>query len=89
MEIYDKLVDKQLDLDKILSLPKEDKKIVVDLYNQMYDAINGQGGSFGEFTLPGDIKIDILRFDLIYNTLTEYGYLVTRREKRLNDVLEK
>lgn len=67
-EIYDKLIDKQLDLDKIMSLPTEDKKIIMDLYNQMH--------------------IDIYRFNIIYNTLTEHGYLVTRREKRLNDLID-
>lgn len=88
-EIHDKLIDKQLDLDKIMNLPPEDKKIIMDLYNQMHNSINGEIGTFGGVTLPGDIKIDTHRFNIIYNTLTEHGYLVTRREKRLNDVLEK
>jgi hypothetical protein len=88
-KIYDNLLDKQLNLTKIMALPKEDKKIIIDLYNQMHDAINGEMGTFGGFALPGDVKVDVLRFNLIYNTLTEYGYLVTRREKRLDDVLEK
>lgn len=89
MEIYNKLIDKQLDLDKIMSLPIEDKKIIMNLYDQMHNSINGEIGTFGGVTLPGDIKIDTYRFNIIYNTLTEHGYLITRREKRLNDVLEK
>ena len=77
MEIYNKLIDKQLDLDKIMNLPVEDKKIIMNLYDQMHNSMKSFGG------------IDTYRFNIIYNTLTEHGYLITRREKRLNDVLEK
>lgn len=86
-KIYDKLLDKHLNLQKIMSLSTEDKKIVMELYKQMHDAINGESGSFGGIALPGNIKVDLIRFNLIYETLTEYGYLVTRREENLDKIL--
>ena len=82
-KIYENLSDKHLNLDKIMNLSKDDKKIIMDLYNQLHDAINGESG----ITLPGNVKVDLMRFNLIYNTLTEYGYLVTRREENLDKIL--
>jgi hypothetical protein len=86
-KIYENLSDKHLNLDKIMNLSKDDKKIVIDLYNQLHDAINGESGTFGGIPLPSNLKVDLIRFNLIYNTLTEYGYLVTRREENLDKIL--
>jgi hypothetical protein len=86
-KIVEKLSDKHLNLNKIMSLPTEDKKIIMDLYIQMLDAINGESGVFGGVALPGSLKVDMIRFNIIYNTLTEYGYLVTRREANLDKIL--
>jgi hypothetical protein len=86
-KIYESLKDKHLNLDKIMNLSKDDKKIIMDLYNQLHDAINGESGTFGGITLPSNLKVDLIRFNLIYNTLTEYGYLVTRREENLDKIL--
>lgn len=78
METYD-ILDKHLNLDKIMSLSSEDKKIIMDLYNQMQD-------SFRELSLTGDTT-HFIRFKFTLNTLSEYDYLVTRREENLDKLL--
>lgn len=77
METYD-ILDKHLNLDKIMSLSSEDKKIIMDLYNQMQE-------SFRELSL-GDTT-HFIRFKFTLNTLNEYGYLDTRREENLDKLL--
>jgi hypothetical protein len=86
-KIMEELMDKHLNLDKIKDLPDIDKKIILDLYNSMHDAINGKGGTPGGMSLPGGISMDNLKAQVIYNTLTEYGYLVTRRDSNLDKIL--
>ena len=84
MKVHEDLLDKHLNLYKILNLPHEDRKIILDLYNQMHDALNGENGGI---ILPGGIKMDIVKATVIYNTLIEYNYIVTRREENLDKIL--
>ena len=73
-----------LNMDKILKLSDVDKKIVLDLYDKLIKSFY----SSGTFTLPGGIQFDVIGANTIYNTLTEGGYLVTRRERNIDSVLE-
>lgn len=38
-------------------------------------------------SLPGGVKIDYIRASVLFNTLVENNYLVTQREKNLNNIL--
>jgi hypothetical protein len=67
------LDDKILNLDRIMKLSDSDRKSVLYLFDKLTKCF----------------KIDTITAQVIYNTLIEYDYLVTRREKRLEDVLEK
>lgn len=81
MEIHDILIDlekRTLDIDKIISLEKSQRNFVASLFNELlleisklYDHTRTQQAN--------ECKISI-----IYRSLAESGYLVTRREKNLN-----
>lgn len=85
LEIQNELATKQLDLDKILKLDKSQQKVILKLFDDLMDSFYGERG----MSLPGGMKIDHLRAQVLYKTLIDGGYLVTRREKNLNEVLEK
>ena len=83
------LDDKILNLDRIMKLSDSDRKSVLYLFDKLTKCFNGKNGiPWGGLGISG-IKIDTITAQVIYNTLIEYDYLVTRREKRLEDVLEK
>ena len=83
------LEDKILNLDKIMSLNESDRKSIFDLFERLTKCFNGNNGI--PLNIPGltGVKFDFITANMIYNTLLENDYLITRREKRLNDVLEK
>ena len=78
------LLEKQLDIDKIFKLDDSSKEIVMRMFYDLMDSFYGERG----MNLPGGMKIDYMRASVIYNTLVDGEYLVTRREKNLNTVLE-
>ena len=83
-ELQADIENRYLDLDKILKLPSShDKEIIMELFKELMDSFYGEKG----MSLPGGIKIDYMRATVIYNTLIEGGYLVTKREASLEKVL--
>jgi len=83
------LDDKILNLDKIMKLSEPDRKSVLDLFERLTKCFNGNNGV--PLGIPGltGVKFDFITAKMIYTTLVEHDYLITRREKRLDDVLEK
>lgn len=83
-ELQADIENRYLDLDKILKLPTSyDKEIILELFKELMDSFYGEKG----MSLPGGIKIDHIRATVVYNTLVEGGYLVTKREANLERVL--
>jgi hypothetical protein len=83
------LDDKILNLDKIMKLSETDRKSVLDLFERLTKCFNGNNGIPLNMPGIGGVKLDLITAKMIYNTLVEHDYLITRREKRLEDVLEK
>lgn len=80
--MQDDIMNRQLNLDKIFKLSKKDKKIVLDLFQELLDSFYGEKG----MSLPG-MRIDHIRASVAYNTLIDNDYLVTKRESNLDKVL--
>lgn len=80
----DLLTDKVLNITKIMELQDSDRKLVIDLFYRIDDILSeiGKGGgiSFNHF------RLNILQ--VIYNTLTEEGYLISNRESRIDKILK-
>lgn len=85
-DIVEEMFKMQLNLDKIFKLPIEDKRIILDLYDKLINSFVSPG--FASFP-AGGMQFDMISANVMFNTLTENGYLVTRREKNLDEVLEK
>lgn len=83
--IQNRLSELELDLEKILKLDKNQQKVVLKLFDDLMDCFYGERG----MSLAGGDKIDYLRAEVLYKTLVNNDYLVTKREKNLNKVLEK
>lgn len=77
------LLERQLDIEKIFKLDDSSKEIVMRMFYDLMDSFYGEKG----MNLPGGMKIDYLRASVIYNTLLDNDYLVTRREKNLDNIL--
>jgi hypothetical protein len=75
----------QLNLNKLSTLDSENRKMIINFFNNLMDSINGTSGGF---LAPGGFKYDPSRIQILYNTLTENEYLITRRESNLNKILE-
>lgn len=82
--IQDELRTKQLNIDKIFKLGEPDKQIILKMFDDLVDSFYGERG----MSLPGGLKIDYLRACVLFNTLSDNEYLITRREKNLDSVLE-
>lgn len=83
-DIQNRLSEQELDLDKILKLDKHQQKVVLKLFDDLMDCFYGERG----MNLPGGMKIDYLRAEVLYKTLVNNDYLVTKREKNLNKILD-
>ena len=77
--IHQDILNRQLDLGKLLLLPKDQSDIILRLFDNLMDSFYKGGPK-----LPGNIEMDVTRMVVIYNTLIDEGWLVTRREKNLN-----
>jgi len=77
-EQIDELSSLQLDLKKIIGLPKKDSDMIISLFHDMMGS--RYGDSFG-------ISADLLKFEILYNTLTDSGFLITRRDRNIDDIL--
>lgn len=82
--IQGEIMERQLNLDKIFKLADTDKKIVISLFQDLLDSFYGEKG----MTLPGGLKVDHIRASIIYNTLIDNDYLITKRESNLDKVLD-
>jgi len=77
------MMSRELNLEKIFKLSSQDKAIVMSLFNELMDCFYGDKG----MNFPGGIKVDFIRANVIYNTLINNDYLVTKRESNLDKVL--
>jgi len=84
-KIHEEILELELDLDKVLNLEKHQQKIVLRLFDDLMNCFYGERG----ISIPGGERIDYLRAEVLYKTLVNSEYLVTKREKNLNRVLEK
>ncbi len=80
------LSDKVLNLSKIMTLNESDKKLVIDMFHLLIDCYSGKRGMHSLAGIPGNY--DLMTADIIYRTLVENDYLITIREKRLDDLLD-
>ena len=83
-EIVGGISKRQLNLDKIFKLNTDDKKIIMDLFNDLLNSVNGTTG----ILMTGGMKVDYSRACIIYTTLVNEDYLVTRRELNLEKILD-
>ena len=79
-EIYSDIQSKQLDLDKLLKLDESQRNTVIHLFDRLMN----------EFRVDyhNPVPYDEVSVSVLYNTLVDSGYLVTRREKNLNELVD-
>lgn len=70
--------NRQLNLKKVLELDDRQRSLIMSLFEQLI-------GSFSPANFNG---IDSVKISVIYNTLVDNDYLVTRREKNLDNILK-
>lgn len=80
------LSDKVLNLSKIMTLDDSDRKLVMDMFYLLIECFSGNRGMHSKPGLLGNY--DLITADIIYRTLVENDYLITIREKRLDDLLQ-
>ena len=80
MSIIDEIQNKILDLNKIFNLDENSQKIVMELYKNMLKSIDQ-----GNTRLLSTSSINSLITN--YNTLLDWGFLITRREKNIDEIL--
>jgi hypothetical protein len=85
MDLLSELKERHLNIPKILELPEHSQKTVLSLFDKLTKCFSGNIG-LGQF-MAG--KIDYINGKLIFDSLVENGYLITRREKRLDDILDE
>ena len=85
MNLIDEISKRHFNLPKIFKLDEKDQRIVLQLFDKLNKSFNGNNGH----TLPGGIRMDQINGKLIYDTLVEYDFLVTRREENLNKLLHE
>ena len=83
--IIEELSKRQLDLDKILKLDEAGQRTILQLYDKLTKCFNGNNGQ----QFPGGIRVDFTNGLTLFNTLVNNGYLITKRQGTLNDLLEK
>lgn len=87
MDLLSDLKERHLNIPKILELPEHSQKTVLSLFDKLTKCFSGNIG-LGQY--PGmSGKIDYINGKLIFDSLVEHGYLITRREKRLDDILDE
>jgi hypothetical protein len=71
-----------LDLKKVLELNDSEQKMIMKLFDDLLSCFDGDRG----MSLPGGMKMDYFGAQVLYSTLSEGGFLVTRREKNLREI---
>jgi hypothetical protein len=77
--------DYELNLTKIVKLSESDRNTIFLLFQELMECFYGERG----MNLPGGTKIDLIRASIIYNTLNNSGYLVTKRERNIDNILDE
>ena len=75
----------ELDLQKIFKLSDSERNLIITMFSELMDCFYGEKG----YSLPGGVKIDFIKASILYNTLSSEGYLVTKREKNINNILDE
>jgi hypothetical protein len=83
LAMQDEIMERQLNLDKIFKLPEDDKQIVMSLFQELLDSFYGEKG----MDIAGGLRVDHIRASVVYNTLIDNDYLVTKRESNLDKIL--
>jgi len=81
--IHEDILKRQLDLERLLKLPKTKSDLILKLFDDLMDSFKD-----GKFSPSTGQSMDINRLVILYNTLVDEGWLVTRREKNLNKLTE-
>ncbi len=74
-----------LNMDKIHNLSESNKQIVMNLFYKLVDCFSGD---IGQSMVGGGIRVDVVTAKLIHDTLVEHEYLITRRDKRIDEILQ-
>lgn len=74
----------ELNLQKIFKLSDSERNLIITMFNELMDCFGEKG-----LSLPGGMKIDFIKASILYNTLNNEGYLVTKREKNINNILDE
>jgi hypothetical protein len=78
----------QLNLDLIFKLPKDDKKMVMNLFDDLQSSLLRVQGNSNTFGLSYDNQqVTDLLIEVLFNSLKDNKYLVTRREENLEKIL--
>jgi hypothetical protein len=78
-DIKSDCLKRQLNIEKIMKLDSDQRSVIISLFDQL---MNG----FSPSTFNPDP--DSIKVNIIYNTLIDNDYLVTRREKNLDNILK-
>lgn len=82
-ELIGSLQNKQLNLGKIEKLDNHTQNIIVNLFHNMMDSLK----SVRTISLSGPNIEDVTKSRIIYNTLIDNDYLISKREKNLNNLI--
>lgn len=77
--IHEDILKRQLDLERLLKLPKNKSDLILKLFDDLMNSFKN-----GQFSPSTGQSMDINRLIILYHTLVDDGWLVTRREKNLN-----
>lgn len=84
MDVHDIVVElekRTLDIDKMISLDESQRNFVTSLFNELLLEISNL------YDYTRGLQPNTCKVSLIYRSLVESGYLVTRREKNLNELV--
>lgn len=73
--ILNEISNSQLNLDKLFTLGDQEKSIIHSLYKELLN----------EFS---DRSLNIAKIFSLYNTLKNYDFLITNREKNIDSILQ-
>jgi len=77
-EISNQLALKQLNLDKVLKLEDGQRMVILSLFDTLMNL----------FRMNDGFTPDLVRITMLYNTLVDNDYLVTRRERNIDNILD-
>lgn len=81
-DILGDLEKSTLDIDKLIGLDESQRNFVIHLFSEMMLEISNL------YDYKRGLQPNTCKVSLIYRSLVESGYLVTRREKNLNELVD-